>query len=73
MSEQDHEGVPEDDGVLSSEALPAAVKAVARADAVVLGPGIARTDGARALVRELVQRVDVPLVIDADGLNALGG
>jgi NAD(P)H-hydrate epimerase len=66
-------GLPEDDGTLSPEALQAAVKAVARADAVVLGPGIGRSPGAQALVRELVQRIDVPLVVDADGLNALAG
>jgi len=65
--------LPEDAGMLSPEAVPAAIKAVARADAVVLGPGLGRTEGAQALVRELVQRIDVPLVIDADGLNALAG
>ena len=39
----------------------------------MLGPGLGRTPGAQELVRELVQRIDVPLVIDADGLNALAG
>jgi NAD(P)H-hydrate epimerase len=66
-------GLPEADGALSPEALPAALKAVGRADAVVLGPGLGRSEGAQALARELVQRIDVPLVIDADGLNALAG
>jgi NAD(P)H-hydrate epimerase len=66
-------GLPEEDGALFPEALPGAVKAVSRADAVVLGPGIGKSEGAQALVRELVQRIDVPLVIDADGLNALAG
>jgi NAD(P)H-hydrate epimerase len=65
--------LPEDGGALSTEALQGAVKAVARADAVVLGPGIGRSEGTQALVRELVQRIDVPLVLDADGLNALAG
>jgi len=40
------------------------------AAAVVLGPGIGREDGTRDLVRELAQRIEAPLVIDADGLNA---
>jgi hydroxyethylthiazole kinase-like uncharacterized protein yjeF len=66
-------GLPEEDGALSPEALPAALKAVGRADAVVLGPGLGRSEGAQALARELVQRIDLPLVIDADGLNALAG
>jgi len=66
-------GLPEDDGALDLEALQATVMAVRRADAVVLGPGLGKSPGAQALARELVQRIDVPLVIDADGLNALAG
>ena len=65
--------LPEDDGALAPGALGAAVAAVGRADAAVLGPGLGRAAGTQALVRELVQRIDVPLVIDADGLNALAG
>jgi hydroxyethylthiazole kinase-like uncharacterized protein yjeF len=52
----------------------AADKALALArdfDAVVLGPGLSQADGAAATVRELVPRLKVPLVIDADALNAL--
>jgi ADP-dependent NAD(P)H-hydrate dehydratase / NAD(P)H-hydrate epimerase len=66
-------GLPEEDGALSPEALQATLSAVGRADAVVLGPGIGRSEGAQELARELVGRIDVPLVIDADGLNALAG
>ncbi len=66
-------GLPEDDGALSPEALKDTQSAVSRADAVVLGPGLGRTPGVQELVRELVQRIDVPLVIDADGLNAVAG
>jgi NAD(P)H-hydrate epimerase len=65
--------LPEDDGALAPGALRATISAVARADAAVLGPGLGRSPGAQQLVRELVQRIDVPLVIDADGLNALAG
>jgi hydroxyethylthiazole kinase-like uncharacterized protein yjeF len=66
-------GLPEEDGALSPEALEAALKALKRADAVVLGPGLGRKQGTQELARELVARIDVPLVIDADGLNALAG
>jgi len=40
-------------------------------DAVVLGPGIGQDPGTRALVRAFVRACPVPLVVDADGLNAL--
>jgi NAD(P)H-hydrate epimerase len=66
-------GLPSEDGALSPEAVEPALKAIRRADAVVLGPGLGRTDGARAFAREMFERIDVPLVIDADGLNALAG
>jgi ADP-dependent NAD(P)H-hydrate dehydratase / NAD(P)H-hydrate epimerase len=65
--------LPEEDGALSREALEPAVRAVGRADAVVLGPGLGKAPGTQALARELAERIDVPLVVDADGLNALAG
>jgi hydroxyethylthiazole kinase-like uncharacterized protein yjeF len=64
-------GLPAPEGELDLDALQPALKAIARADAVVLGPGLGRAPGTRALVRELVGRIEVPLLIDADGLNAL--
>ncbi len=44
-----------------------------RVDAITLGPGIGQEPGTQNLVRELVARLAKPLVIDADGLNALAG
>ena len=63
-------GLPGESG-LTEEAVEPALEAIERADAVVLGPGLGRTDGARAFARALFERIEVPLVIDADGLNAL--
>jgi NAD(P)H-hydrate epimerase len=40
-------------------------------DAVVLGPGLGLEPGTRELVRAFVRACPVPLVVDADGLNAL--
>src|SRR3712207_6406664 len=66
-------GLPETGGALSAEAAGPALKAIGRADAVVLGPGLGRHPGAREFALEMFERIDVPLVIDADGLNALAG
>jgi len=41
-------------------------------DVVALGPGIGTAGETQGLVRRLVGALDVPLVLDADGLNALG-
>jgi hydroxyethylthiazole kinase-like uncharacterized protein yjeF len=67
-------GLPEDgDGHLDPAGVEPVLKAVGRADAVVLGPGISKDPDAQALVRAVVPRIDVPLLIDADGINALAG
>jgi NAD(P)H-hydrate epimerase len=66
-------GLPETGGALTPEAVGPALKAIGRADAVVLGPGLSKAKGARGFALEMFERVDVPLVIDADGLNALEG
>jgi ADP-dependent NAD(P)H-hydrate dehydratase / NAD(P)H-hydrate epimerase len=66
-------GLPEEAGALAADAIEPALQAISRADAVVLGPGLGRTDGARAFARAMFERVEVPLVVDADGLNALAG
>ena len=51
----------------------AALQALAgRAQAVALGPGIPTGAGMRAVVHELASRLPLPMVIDADALNALG-
>jgi NAD(P)H-hydrate epimerase len=67
-------GLPEDgDGHLDPAGLEPVLTAIGRADAVVLGPGLSKDPDAQALARGVIPRVDVPLVIDADGLNAVAG
>jgi hydroxyethylthiazole kinase-like uncharacterized protein yjeF len=42
--------------------------AAERAGALAIGPGLGRTPKRRALVREVLERVDLPAVVDADAL-----
>jgi NAD(P)H-hydrate epimerase len=63
----------ETDGHLGPAALDETLARCQRATAVVLGPGIGRLDPTRGVVRDLVERLEAPLVLDADGLNALAG
>lgn len=58
-------------GHLSSSCFPAIEKLLSGKDAVALGPGLDRRPGTVALVQALVEAITLPLVIDADGLNAL--
>jgi NAD(P)H-hydrate epimerase len=59
------------DGMVSSEAVDAIL--AERCDVLAIGPGLGQGAGVRALVRGLVARATVPLVLDADGLNAFAG
>jgi NAD(P)H-hydrate epimerase len=40
------------------------------ADAMVIGPGLGRGEGVSTFVRELLAETEVPVVLDADALNA---
>ncbi len=42
-------------------------------DVVAIGPGAGRDPETQTLLRELAEELDLPLVIDADGLNAFEG
>ncbi len=46
---------------------------IAGSTVVVIGPGLGLTDKTRALVRWVLESVELPTVVDADGLNALEG
>ena len=72
----DPDDLPADEAV--GIALPAvgwadaALAAAGRCHAVVVGPGLGRADGVGAEVQTLVASSPVPVVVDADGLFALG-
>jgi hydroxyethylthiazole kinase-like uncharacterized protein yjeF len=58
-------------GALDAAAVSRALALAKDRDAVVLGPGLGVEAGTRAFVREFVRRCPAPLLVDADGLNAL--
>jgi len=59
------------EGSLSLQGLPEIVSAMEKMDAVAIGPGLSQHPQTKALVRQLLPKVTKPLVLDADGLNAL--
>jgi NAD(P)H-hydrate epimerase len=66
-------GLPDYDGAHTAAGVEEVLELAQRGGALVVGPGIGRTDGAFAFARDLVARADVPVVLDADGLNAHAG
>ena len=64
---------PDEDGRMTPAAADVILAAAERVDAVALGPGLGRTDGTRELVRILLERLELPVLLDADGLWAVAG
>jgi len=61
------------EGKLFLEALPAILEKLQTADACLLGPGLGRSEELDQLVFEIIQNCRCPLVLDADGINAVAG
>ncbi|MFI5028418.1 MAG: NAD(P)H-hydrate dehydratase [Solirubrobacterales bacterium] len=66
-------GCPGGDGCLAPASAKAVLRTFERAAGGVLGPGLGRDPGTIELVREVIAAIEIPLVVDADGLNALAG
>jgi hydroxyethylthiazole kinase-like uncharacterized protein yjeF len=67
-------GVPAtSQGGFAFEAADDIVRMAEGADSVALGPGIGRELETSEFVRQVLRRLDRPVVLDADGINALRG
>jgi hydroxyethylthiazole kinase-like uncharacterized protein yjeF len=64
--------LPVQDGGITPEAVKVLERWLERADALAIGPGIGRTEATRDAVLALLDEAQVPAVVDADGLTALG-
>ena len=66
--------LPDLDGSLTpGTAVEIVLERSGRAGALILGPGLGRMDSAFAFARRLARDVKLPLLLDADGLNAFAG
>jgi NAD(P)H-hydrate epimerase len=60
-----------EDGTIAYEAIDHVLET--EADVIAVGPGLGRSPSTVAFVQALVERAGVPLVVDADALNAFAG
>jgi NAD(P)H-hydrate epimerase len=63
--------LPGENGLLCMEAIAAVLEKLAKSDVCLIGPGLGRSDGVTALVSAVVKASAIPLIIDADGINAI--
>jgi len=62
-----------EDGTVALAAHDAVLTALADADALAIGPGLSTNAETQAFVRGVLRESPVPVVLDADGLNAFAG
>ncbi len=67
------EPLPELGGAIAESAAPAALRALRGFDAVVVGPGLGTSSGTVAFLEKLLAGTRIPMVVDADALNAFRG
>ncbi|MCI2056083.1 MAG: NAD(P)H-hydrate dehydratase [Oscillibacter sp.] len=60
-------------GLLSYKALHKIEEKLEKCDVLALGPGLGKSEEITRLVCELLRRTQKPMVLDADGINALSG
>jgi NAD(P)H-hydrate epimerase len=62
----------DDEGLIRLEpSIPALERLIASADVLAVGPGLGQSADIRSLVQWILRTTDKPVVLDADGLNAL--
>ena len=61
------------DGSLSKKAKKEILDFSSRVDVVAIGPGVSKNSETSSLILELLESLEKPVVIDADGINALAG
>src|ERR1700733_5943993 len=65
--------LPDADGALDPSGVHQVLERSQRADALVLGPGLGRAPETFEFARQLAQAASLPLLLDADALNAHAG
>jgi NAD(P)H-hydrate epimerase len=61
------------EGTLSTAAFQALITTLEQMSVLIMGPGLSQNKETKELVCRLLEEVKIPLVLDADGLNALVG
>lgn len=63
--------LPDEDGKLSARGIPEIFGRLPSMDAVLMGPGLGRSEGVFAMVKAVLEQFSGPVVLDADGINIL--
>lgn len=63
--------LPDENGMLSAEAVPQILELLPKMDAVLIGPGLGQSKGTLVALKAVLRHFQGPVVVDADGINLL--
>lgn len=63
----------DEEGRFNKRAVGWILKKLKLANACLIGPGLGRSEGVDQIVKKVIKTSTVPLIIDADGINAING
>ena len=63
--------LPDEGGMFAASATDGLEEKLAPMDAVLIGPGIGRSEGCEALVQFVLEKFRGPVILDADGINLM--
>ncbi len=58
-------------GILTEESIPQLLETAKKSSTLLIGPGLTDSGSIRAIMTEVIQNCTLPMIIDADGLNAI--
>lgn len=61
------------DGVVDRFAYDVVIKKLSQCSVCLVGPGLGRSEGVTRLVEDILKNSHVPVILDADGINAISG
>lgn len=63
--------LPDQNGMLSEDAVPMILSRLSNMDACLIGCGLGRSNGTKAVVEAVLRSATCPVILDADGINVL--
>lgn len=63
--------LPDENGILSADAVPQIMELLPKMDAVLIGPGLGQSKGTLSVLKAVLRHFQGPVVADADGINLL--
>ena len=63
--------LPDKEGKLSADSIPAILERLPKMDAVLIGCGLGQSEETLAVVKAVLEKAKCPVIVDADGINIL--